>query len=53
MGDAVAAVFRGQAGWSTLSVDDRAVCDAIVYLTRSGGQWRRLPTDFPTWQTVY
>lgn len=35
------------------SVDARAVCDAIFYLTRSGCQWRLLPTDFPAWQTAY
>ena len=35
------------------SVDVRAVCDALFYLTRSGCHWRLLPTDFPKWQTVY
>lgn len=34
------------------SVDLRAVCDALFYLTRSGCHWRLLPADFPKWQTV-
>ncbi|WP_373280309.1 transposase [Palleronia aestuarii] len=29
--------------------DLRAVVDAIVYLLRSGCQWRMLPRDFPSW----
>jgi putative transposase len=31
----------------------RAIVDAILYVLRSGGIWRRLPHDFPPWQTVY
>ena len=30
----------------------RAIVNAILYLLRSGCQWRMLPTDFPTWQAV-
>jgi transposase len=26
---------------------------AVLYLLRTGCQWRFLPTDFPKWQTVY
>jgi putative transposase len=33
--------------------DLRAVVDAILYLTRTGCQWRMLPHDFPPWKTVY
>lgn len=33
--------------------DLRRVADAIMYLLKSGCQWRMLPTDFPPWQTVY
>ncbi|MGQ5525719.1 transposase [Chitinimonas sp. PSY-7] len=25
----------------------------MLYVTKSGCQWRMLPTDFPPWQTVY
>jgi len=31
----------------------RAVLDAIIYLLRTGCQWRQLPCDFPPWPTVY
>jgi putative transposase len=31
----------------------RAVLDAILYLLRTGCQWRLLPRDFPAWGTVY
>jgi putative transposase len=33
--------------------DTREVVNAILHLLRSGGSWRLLPHDFPTWQTVY
>ena len=32
--------------------DLRAVLSAILYLVRSGCQWRLLPHDFPPWGTV-
>ena len=31
----------------------RRVIDAILYVTRTGCQWRQLPHDFPKWKTVY
>ena len=31
----------------------RLVVDAVLYLVRTGCQWRQLPRDFPPWQTVY
>lgn len=31
----------------------RSAIDAIFYLLRTGCQWRRLPSDFPPWSTVY
>ena len=34
-------------------VDTRQVVNAILYLVRTGCQWRMLPRDFPAWQTVY
>jgi transposase len=33
--------------------DRRQVIDAILYLVKSGAQWRLLPSDFPRWKTVY
>lgn len=35
-----------------VSVDYRAVLNAIFYILRSGCQWRMLPHDFPAWGTV-
>jgi len=29
------------------------IINAILYVTRTGCQWRMLPTDLPPWQTVY
>ncbi|HEY1066150.1 MAG TPA: IS5 family transposase [Pirellulales bacterium] len=34
-------------------IDRRWVLDAILYVVRTGCQWRLLPSDFPNWQTVY
>jgi len=31
----------------------RDVVNAILYVNRTGCQWRQLPHDFPNWQTVY
>jgi putative transposase len=33
--------------------DLRAVVNAILYLARTGCQWRLLPKDFPPWSTVH
>jgi putative transposase len=35
------------------TADLRAVIDAILYLVRTGCQWRMLPKDFPPWSTVH
>lgn len=34
-------------------VDLRRVIDAIFYVSRTGCQWRYLPSDFPAWYVVY
>jgi putative transposase len=34
-------------------VDLREVINALRYLVRSGCEWRMLPNDFPSYQTVY
>lgn len=31
----------------------RRVLNAILYVARTGCQWRQLPRDFPNWKTVY
>ena len=33
--------------------DLRQVLNALLYLNRTGCQWRMLPRDFPPWKTVY
>lgn len=31
----------------------RVMIDAILYLNKSGCQWRMLPKEFPPWKSVY
>lgn len=31
----------------------RRILNAILYLNRTGCQWRNLPNDFPHWSTVH
>lgn len=33
--------------------DRRTVINAILYVVRTGCQWRMLPSDFPPWKAVY
>ena len=33
--------------------DLRGIVNAIMYITKSGCQWRMLPSDFAPWQSVY
>src|SRR5258707_709862 len=35
------------------TVDMRAVLNALLYVDRTGCQWRALPHDFPPWSTVW
>ena len=34
-------------------IELRRIVNAILYITRTGCQWRLLPKDFPKWQSVY
>lgn len=34
-------------------VDIREIMNAIIYVVKSGCDWRMLPHDFPKWQLVY
>lgn len=36
-----------------LPLDRRDVLNAIMYVVRTGCQWRAVPHDFPKWQSVY
>ena len=31
----------------------KSIINALVYIAKSGVQWRMLPKDFPKWQLVY
>lgn len=35
------------------TVDIHEVWCALLYVLRTGCQWRALPSDFPKWRTVY
>lgn len=34
-------------------LDRRTIINAILYVVRTGCQWRMLPSDFPNWKSVY
>lgn len=40
-------------GWGRPPICRRRVINAILYVARTGCQWRQLPHDFPHWKTVY
>jgi putative transposase len=42
-----------KSGGRPRTTDVRAVLDGIIYLLRTGCQWRQLPSDFPPWPTVH
>ena len=42
-----------QPGGRPRSTCMRAVLDGLLYLLRTGCQWRQLPADFPPWPTVH
>jgi putative transposase len=42
-----------QSGGRPRTTDLRGVINAIVYILRSGCQWRMLPKDYPPYPTVY
>jgi transposase len=44
---------RRHAGGRPRKYPLRQVTDAVLYVVKTGCQWRQLPVDFPPWQTVY
>ena len=42
-----------KAGGHPRTTDIREVINAILYLDRTGCQWRALPHEFPPWSTVW
>ncbi len=46
-------VPRPLAGGRPAAHDRRELVDAILYVLRTGCQWRALPHDYPPWGTVW
>ena len=46
-------IRAAKSGGRPRTTDVRAVFDAIIYLLRTGCQWRKLPSDFPPRPTVH
>jgi transposase len=46
-------VERRHAGGRPRKYPLRRVTDAVLYVVKTGCQWRQLPINFPPWQTVY
>jgi transposase len=46
---------RGQrhAGGRPRKYELRQVVDALLYVVKTGCQWRQLPVDFPPWKSVH
>jgi transposase len=34
-------------------IDDRLIVEAVLYVIRTGIQWREMPSEFPNWKSVY
>ena len=43
----------GKPGGRPRQTDLREVVNALLYLVRTGCQWRAIPHEFPPWKTVY
>ena len=41
------------AGGRPRTIDTREVVNALLYVSKTGCQWRMLSHDFPAWETVY
>jgi putative transposase len=46
-------LLPARSGRGRKPIDRRWVINAILYVVRTGCQWRMLPKDFPNWSTVY
>ena len=46
---------RGErhAGGRPPKYEQRRVVDALLYVVKTGCQWRQLPSDFPPWKSVH
>jgi transposase len=41
------------AGGRPRKYEQRRVVDGLLYVVKTGCQWRQLPSDFPPWKTVH
>src|SRR5579864_833080 len=44
---------KAKPGGRPRSVNLHDIVDAILYVNRTGCQWRALPSDYPPWSTAY
>lgn len=44
---------KGKSGGRTRETDEQEIVNAVLYLLKSGCDWRMLPHDFPNWKTVF
>ena len=44
---------KRHAGGRPRKYELRRVVDAMLYVVKTGCQWRQLPADFPPWQSVH
>ena len=53
MGPGLSIIPAPKPGGRPVKYPRREIVNAILYLVRSGCQWRMLPDEFPPWKTVY
>ena len=53
MGASQTASAAGRNGKATLPADNRAMLNGMLWIARSGAQWRELPEAYGPWQSVY
>jgi len=46
-------LLKAEGSGKAQQIDFRRIVNAILYIARTGCQWRMLPKDFPKWQSVY
>ncbi len=44
---------KSSKGGRPREIDDRLIVEAILYVMRTGIQWREMPSEFPNYKTVY
>ena len=50
--DLIEHIFRTHKGKHFVEHPKRDLVNAVLYLVKTGCQWRMLPKDFPPWSTV-